>query len=80
MAIEDPTRSAALTPERADLALWAALEIESIAGALRRDFQRTEAEHMFALGLTIRLETLAGIVISAVGDKREDAGPAPLPA
>ena len=32
---------------------------------------------MFALGLTIRLETLAGIVISAVGDRL--AGPVSAP-
>lgn len=56
----------ATNPDRAHLAQQAAVEVESIAAILQLHFQRTEVENAFVVGLGIRLEILAGIVLSAL--------------
>ena len=66
---------AAITDDRAEMVLRSGWEIESIAVTLQRVFQRVEAEHLFGLGLAIRLESLASVLIDAAqGNSREMQG------
>lgn len=59
----------ATAQERAELAQLAAIEVESIGAALQLHFQRCEVEHTFVIGLGIRLEALASVVLSALDDE-----------
>jgi hypothetical protein len=53
------------------LALDAAEEIGSISDALQARFEQGGEETLFVRGLAIRLEDLAGVILSAVGDPRD---------
>lgn len=58
-----------------DLALRAAYEVESIATVLQRHFQQRvglDGEDLFVLGLAIRLESLASVVMDGIGGEPND--------
>ena len=46
-------------------------EVESISLLLQRELQEMDAESAALLGLAIRLETLSGVIFSALGDEME---------
>jgi len=50
--------------QRIDLAVSAAIEVESISRVLQATFQTAGAELKFVLGLAIRLESLSSVVLA----------------
>lgn len=70
----DTIRAAFSADTRGELTLAAAQEIESIAGALQRRFCAADcpADDLAYRALAIRLERLACVVLTAVGDEAGD--------
>lgn len=66
------TASEIVPPNTTDLAELAVWEVESIAGVLQRHFQQAKGEDLFVLGLAIRLEQLAGVVLSALSGEQTE--------
>lgn len=71
-------RAAFCADARGQVALAATYEIEAIAAALQRRFCADDcpADELVFRGLAIRLEALAGVVLSAIDDEAADMGAA----
>ncbi|MCB1998135.1 MAG: hypothetical protein KDG57_20070 [Rhodoferax sp.] len=67
-------RAAFCADARGQVALAAAYEIEAIAAALQRRFCAGDCppDELVFRGLAIRLEALAGVVLSAIDDEAAD--------